>query len=125
MKRKALTRASLLSLFLLLTSISYSQNGVDYRIENAADYDLSLLEKTLNKADLDAYRRLETDRTLLFDNGAEVTLFPAKHLEESGLEVNTSVAIPEDYEIDPNRVFILHPSGMLMEAITPPQEVKR
>lgn len=124
MKRKVITLFPLLVPLFLLPLFSFSQNGLDYRIDLAGDYDQSVLESALDNANLDSYRRLETDRRLIFDNGAEVTLFPAKHLEANGLAVNSSLAIPEEFVIDPNRIFILHPSGILMESIAPAPGVK-
>lgn len=101
-----------------------AQNGVSYRIDALEDYDQGLLEQTLDAASLDAYRKLETDRLLVFENGATVTLFPAKHLESMGHPVNLEVALSEEAVIDPNRIFILHPSGYLLEKISSDPNIK-
>ena len=94
-----------------------AQNGDSYRIENFGDYDQDIFKQALDRASLDTYRNLETDRLLFFENGAEVTLFPCKYLTAKGIKVNTSAAIAKKGEIDINNTFILNRSGYILERI--------
>lgn len=110
-----------LAIFFFCTAHVFSQTSSagfviinDGNVNNIADY-----EYALEHNDLDKYRHIDQRTVLIFKRGVEVELLSATEAMELGLHVNLSEVNHDETNRFKHSEFVLHPSGRILEYVTP------
>ena len=117
MRLKFATASCLLFLLAMGFSGLKAQTVCSYQIVSESTYSVGQMNNALGSANLDAYRKTNIRRTIVFENGAEVILFSANELVSQGCAVNTNVVMADNTPIDVDRVFSIHSSGLILEKV--------
>lgn len=88
-----------------------------YVIESVGTYDQVFFENSILNGKWDAYRKPMSRVTLQFDKGARVVLLSGNELTMAGVAYNGAVMLPENAQLNPQRQFSLHSSGIVLEAL--------
>jgi hypothetical protein len=100
----------------LITGPLFGQTS-SYIIESVGTYDQAFFENAIQNGKWDTYRKPMSRVTLEFDKGARVVLLSGNELTMTGVAYNGAVLLPENAQLNPQRQFSLHSSGIVLEAV--------
>ena len=111
----------LLIIFLFLASSSkIIAQSPTWRVVSYGDYLHADMDKALQTAKLDGYRKQTIREILVFENGAKVELFSAEELIAAMKPVDLAQVKPNDFVYKGERIFSVHPMGIILEKSIPP-----